>query len=997
MVATCGLSIKRTHAGRCATRAKKAVPRCRARALHVSCTAIESDVDIARRSLQIGIHNIPLLGAPKAVDLHYQPSVTNEVAAVTPDPFLLHKQEQKDIAVRLKACDTFQALYDFVEVEGPRFNSVNVSSALAKLARLHLACKSHTGLRYQFSNNGRQQPLLAEVVLPTIRRLNQLVLARVRDFKARDVAQCFWAYGHLGSCDDLIWDVLCEKSCSIASEFKSIDCAHVLFCFGKLERLHSELFYSVLQVALSLLENFKPQEVSNLVWGWAKAIPPPSHAIHLGSCGTSKTHKAKNPPPTGEATWQCGSLRSLPPWPSQTMRSVPSSSPTNSSRFPVTHVARGSTPSTSSRSRLPHQTSTARKPSTSTSSKLPGRSSNSPPPRAKQVATSVLKAVFEHVKWHMDDYGVQELTTTLWSIARLGLRPPSTWLQQVEIELTHRLPAAKPQDVANALYAFARLNYKPTRFLDTVPAYFCHRLSEFAPQELANVLVGYTHSRHYCKAIMDEMARVVVRYNPALSDQDMTILVWSYAIFKHQPAAVAPEFMDTLTRSLGKAVPRLKPQAIATVIKAWSTLQWHPPAVLPALVRSAEARVLEFKPCELAALLYGLSCMGWNDLSVYQTAVGSVIRTLEEQGRSAIEHRELNSVLESCQRVGWVPWHLVEFAETKGVRLRYWKVVEKEGDGTAPSTPTTPTTTITTDNNNIGSIDALNSSGVAAAAAAAAAATAAAVGAGSSGGVTGAGSPDGPRRPASKKHKAKAATDGAGNEAAGEGQRAAGSVSGSFSGTDMAAAGGGGGRGSSGGTAAPATSRYTASSSAPTAIPPRPSASFSASSPSSTSSSSPLSPSCHSNGVSATSADCIGNSPSDNGDGHAKSARAAQAHSKNGVAPILPSPSLIQPNIVTLSTPTPTMKASGVPRMGSQALKHHTHAINLPGAPHHSTTTTVISSNGSVHHMSASNGAVHATGSNGTVVVGVNSMEVGHDSPPMTNQAGAVCSAAAQM
>lgn len=161
-------------------------------------------------------------------------------------------------------------------------------------------------------------------------------------------------------------------------------------------------------------------------------------------------------------------------------------------------------------------------------------------------------------------------------------------------------------------------------------------------------------------------------------------------------------------------------------------------ALIQQVIRSAEARLPDFRPDEMATLLYGLShlasapphcdppprlgpightgvaggaAMG-EGLSVAGAGVGvdsepalspegmqlfygvvrQCIRLIEEPGQPAptprapqhttkpIQYPVLNSIVFSCLRVGYTPWTLIDFAESRGIRLVQPSAVAAEAE-----------------------------------------------------------------------------------------------------------------------------------------------------------------------------------------------------------------------------------------------------------------------------------------------------------------------------
>ena len=102
----------------------------------------------------------------------------------------------------------------------------------------------------------------------------------------------------------------------------------------------------------------------------------------------------------------------------------------------------------------------------------------------------------------------QELSSSLWAIAKLGHNPGKVFLRAAEAKLLGRLLFLQPVDVANALWAFGRMHYQPVELLDELPLHIARRLMDFQPRDISCVLFGYTQARHYHAALLDALAPV---------------------------------------------------------------------------------------------------------------------------------------------------------------------------------------------------------------------------------------------------------------------------------------------------------------------------------------------------------------------------------------------------------------------------------------------------------------------------------------------------------
>jgi hypothetical protein len=99
----------------------------------------------------------------------------------------------------------------------------------------------------------------------------------------------------------------------------------------------------------------------------------------------------------------------------------------------------------------------------------------------------LLEGLVEMSLWRLQDFKVCELVIIISSLGRLRLRLP---LQLIKLTnyLSGRLSALGPQDAANLMWAFAKLDFKPTQLLDQLPAVVMDRLGTFKPQVRVCVL-----------------------------------------------------------------------------------------------------------------------------------------------------------------------------------------------------------------------------------------------------------------------------------------------------------------------------------------------------------------------------------------------------------------------------------------------------------------------------------------------------------------------------
>lgn len=69
-----------------------------------------------------------------------------------------------------------------------------------------------------------------------------------------------------------------------------------------------------------------------------------------------------------------------------------------------------------------------------------------------------------------------------WSYATLSHNPGEELLEAIAVEAEKKLAEFSPQNISNLLYAFAKLDYKPSAFLEQASQAAVPILTNFTPQ-----------------------------------------------------------------------------------------------------------------------------------------------------------------------------------------------------------------------------------------------------------------------------------------------------------------------------------------------------------------------------------------------------------------------------------------------------------------------------------------------------------------------------------
>jgi hypothetical protein len=187
----------------------------------------------------------------------------------------------------------------------------------------------------------------------------------------------------------------------------------------------------------------------------------------------------------------------------------------------------------------------------------------------------------------------------------------------------------RPQDMAMSLWALGKLRYKAAWLLDELPLSLGAWLHAFSPRDVCCVLHGYAAARHYHKGVMEAAAALLHPRLPTLTLDELITTLQAYSVFQHRPLS-QPAFLPALAEVLHARLRgrggggnsnshssssggrmahagNARPQTYALIAKACANLQFRPEPLLADVVAAAAVRLHDFKPEEMAHLLYGLS------------------------------------------------------------------------------------------------------------------------------------------------------------------------------------------------------------------------------------------------------------------------------------------------------------------------------------------------------------------------------------------------------
>jgi hypothetical protein len=187
-------------------------------------------------------------------------------------------------------------------------------------------------------------------------------------------------------------------------------------------------------------------------------------------------------------------------------------------------------------------------------------------------------------------------------------------------------------------------------------------------QEVSNLLYGYGHLKHRHAYMMDAVARGCAGRLHEFSTQDLVLTIWSYGKVKYipkDPACFINACCVLLTRK-----DQLLPIQIAILVKGFALAGYSPPPAFMDQIAQASIRKLqEFKPVEFSQLLWAYAALGYRDVALFESVVAHAIYLLQAWHRP-LPKTTVDTVVYSCQRVGFWPQALIDAAEMRGIYVK---------------------------------------------------------------------------------------------------------------------------------------------------------------------------------------------------------------------------------------------------------------------------------------------------------------------------------------
>ncbi|KAJ1450646.1 hypothetical protein M885DRAFT_42822 [Pelagophyceae sp. CCMP2097] len=153
------------------------------------------------------------------------------------------------------------------------------------------------------------------------------------------------------------------------------------------------------------------------------------------------------------------------------------------------------------------------------------------------------------------EFKPQELANTVWAFAKVGSKSPALF-DAVSAESVRQIGAFKAQELANTVWAFAKSGYEAAALFEAVAAEAPRQIGAFKPQELTNLVWSFSKATFHgvqAPGIFESVSKEAVRKINTFGPSDLANIVWVYA--KAPPGIEAPELFDTVAAAAMTKLP----------------------------------------------------------------------------------------------------------------------------------------------------------------------------------------------------------------------------------------------------------------------------------------------------------------------------------------------------------------------------------------------------------------------------------------------------------
>lgn len=358
--------------------------------------------------------------------------------------------------------------------------------------------------------------------------------AKPVQIEADEAQQLVLCYPECSDQERLLLAVLLEKM----QQFNAQAIANLLWSCGKLQWKCEDVCAASYEVVKRNIASFQPQNIANYLWAMAKLRLKNEKIVHLLTKRAAEHLADFNTQELANVYWAIGTLevKDSDLTCCELLEDYADDNATSEAHRTASTILAVSNGTED------HSNDVAKKRSFECSDKKHGQMFNGKPDY-KQLTVDVLCERLQYFK-------PQELANFLWACARLKWKPTRI-LQQAVTAALRLYDKFKPQEIGNVVWALAKLNYPSVELLSEMCSNTTDNIQLFSAQNVANIYWGLgtlnisqtnLTSDHPSPQFISRLLVLIKKFN----DQEVTNFIWACGRLRWEHEDVMEVAIDVL-------------------------------------------------------------------------------------------------------------------------------------------------------------------------------------------------------------------------------------------------------------------------------------------------------------------------------------------------------------------------------------------------------------------------------------------------------------------
>ena len=448
-----------------------------------------------------------------------------------------------------------RALSTAVLAKVGEFTAQNISNTLLALAKLEwnpgpevvtalareTVAKLATFVPQAMSNSLWALSKLEVEDAELMRAIGDAARRHIWEFNCQNLANTVWAFANAGIFpgDELLRD-LAAAALRRLPEFSPQNLSNTLWGLAKLGVYHRDLFEAGVQHAMRILHTLQPQTVANTLWAFAAldVCPDPAFVRAVTPCVARQIGEF-SPQNLSNTAWALATLKD---------------------HAALRDLWR---------------------------------------PIIVEVIAETHRRLVSGDERVLSAFSRQHLSNTLWALATLEHDPGKAVMAALGAAQAARVPTCIPQEMANSVWAFARLGAHSPELLAAVARESVPRIAEYSPQNLSNLVWSFAKIGFLDAPLMEAAAAHALAVREEMALQHLSNVLWAYATFKFTQTAFQEGMRDEVKRRLREE--QLNLQQISNMLWSMAVLEILDEESWRLFVRALEPSNTGLAPAQLPA------------------------------------------------------------------------------------------------------------------------------------------------------------------------------------------------------------------------------------------------------------------------------------------------------------------------------------------------------------------------------------------------------------